>query len=123
MNRAKGRNTVWDFITPTQELYPGTILPRSFTITTESGGSFWVHGNASEHIAEYAAYMTVRGASPEAVNLGIQESLASLRAAIREAEQQGIIYGRMVIVGGWELRFELPKEVGLLPAIIHARPR
>lgn len=49
-----------------------------------------------------------------------QVQLASLKAAVETATAQGIKYGEMVKVGGWELRFELPRKAGELPALIHA---
>ena len=41
--------TVWDNITPTQENYPYTNIPKSFEIEV-NGEKMWVHGNATEHM-------------------------------------------------------------------------
>lgn len=50
---AEGTGTVWDAITATQDTYSGTVIPRSFTLST-SGADVWVAPNATEHLAEYA---------------------------------------------------------------------
>jgi len=44
--------TVWDYITPTQECYDGTHIPRSFELKV-GNNKFWVHGNATQHMKEY----------------------------------------------------------------------
>ena len=46
-----GSGTVWDKITPTQENYINTSIPKSFEIDV-NGQKMWVHGKASEHIYE-----------------------------------------------------------------------
>jgi RHS repeat-associated protein len=111
--------TVWNSIRATQPVYEGTVIPRSFELTTASG-RFWVHGNATEHLAEYALGAARRGLSPELVNLGSQTQLTSLQAAVNAAAQQGIQYNALMHVAGWELRFAAPRQAGQLPAIIHA---
>lgn len=106
--------TVWDSIKATQPVWEGTTIPRSFELTTDAG-KFWVHGNATEHMAEYAL-----GKAGSA--MGTQAQLTNLQAAVQAAAGQGIQYGQMVKVGGWELIFGAPKQAGQLPAIIHALP-
>ena len=117
----RGTGTVWDFIKATQPVWEGTVVPRSFELATESG-SVWVHGNATEHLAEYAASMLRRGVSPGLVNIGTQAQLTSLRAAVGAAIEGGVPYNQLINVGGWELRFAAPRAAGQLPALIHAMP-
>lgn len=47
--------TVFDSIKGTQPVYPGSVIPKSFEMTLPNGQKVWVHGNATEHMAEYAA--------------------------------------------------------------------
>lgn len=72
--------TVWDDIAPTQTNYQGSVLPKSFELTT-TNGKVWVHGNATEHIAEIiqnrAQFYT-----PDAVRLATQQQLRSLQSAV-----------------------------------------
>lgn len=67
----KGSGTVWDSIKPTQPVYEGTAIPRSFELET-ANGTVWVHGNATEHLAEYATANLNRGVTPGLVNAGTQ---------------------------------------------------
>lgn len=41
---------------------------------------------------------------------------------VEKRARPGIVYGREMIVGGWEPVFELPREAGNRPVIIHALP-
>ncbi len=110
--------TVWDSIKATQPVYKGSVIPKSFELSA-STGKFWVNGNATEHIAEYAVGRAVNGA-PEAVRLASQVQLGSLKAAVEAATRQGVRFGEIIQVGGWELKFGVPRQVGQLPALIHA---
>jgi RHS repeat-associated protein len=110
--RAAKTGTVWDSIKATQPVWEGTTIPRSFELTTDAG-KFWVHGNGTKHMAEYAL-----GKAGSA--MGTKAQLTSLQSAVQAAAGQGIQYGQMVKVGGWELIFGAPKQAGQLPAIIHA---
>jgi len=116
-----GTGTVWDSITPTQPDWEGTVVPRSFELATDNG-SVWVHGNATEHMAEYATAMLGRGVSQDLVNMATQAQLTSLQAAVNEAIAGGVPYDQMITVGGWELKFGRPRAPGQLPALIHAMP-
>ena len=84
-----------------------------------NGQKVWVHGNATEHLAELAQSKAVNF-TPEAVRLASQEQLRSLQAAVDLATQNGISYNQLINVGGWELKFAFPKVPGQLPALIHA---
>ena len=119
---AETTGTVWDSIIATQPLYEGTTLPRSFEMATENG-NIWVHGNATEHMAEYATSMLNRGVNPSLVNMGTQSQLTSLQAAVNAATANGVQYGKLLNVGGWELKFGAPLKPGQLPALIHALPQ
>jgi hypothetical protein len=118
---ANGSRLVWSSIKATQPLYEGTVIPRSFELATQ-GGKYWVAGNGTKHIAEYASTMLGRGVSPGLVNVASQVQLTSLQAAVQAAAKEGIVYEKLVKVGGWELIFSAPREAGLLPVIKHALP-
>lgn len=111
---------VWDSIKATQPVWEGTVIPRSFELATGKL-SVWVHGNATEHLAEYATAMLNKGMSREAVNLGSQVQLASLQNAVREATAMGVPLNKLVNAAGWELKFS-QKATDKLPALIHAMP-
>ncbi|WP_208860670.1 hemagglutinin repeat-containing protein [Pseudovibrio ascidiaceicola] len=113
--------TVWDDITPTQEVYPGSEIPKSFELSTKSGEKIWVHGNATEHLAEYAQGQA-KYYTPDVVRLHTQEQIKSMQSAVNSATTNGIEYDEIITVGGWELKFSPPREVGQLPALIHAQP-
>ncbi len=113
--------TVWSSIKATQPVYAGTVIPRSFELTT-SAGKVWVHGNATEHMAEYATAMLGRGVNPQLVQVGSQVQLNSLKAAVDAASRGGMEYGKVIRTGGWELIFAAPREAGQLPALKHALP-
>ncbi|RMD65428.1 MAG: hemagglutinin [Planctomycetota bacterium] len=119
---AKRTGTVWDAVSATQSLYPGTVIPRSFELAV-SNNRIWVHGNATEHLAEYATSMLNRGVSRNLVNLASQQQLRSLQAAVQSAIANGIPYGRLINLGGWELKFAVARAADQLPALIHALPR
>jgi hypothetical protein len=111
--------TVWDSIKATQPVYEGTVIPRSFELTT-ANGKVWVGGNATKHLAEEATANLARGVAPDLVKITTQAELKSLEAAVSRAAGEGIEYGKMVNVGGWELIFKAPRQPGQLPALIHA---
>jgi hypothetical protein len=118
---ASGSRLVWGSIKATQPVYQGTVIPRSFELST-GAGRFWVAGNATEHMAEMAKGMAGRMASPNLINLTSQVQLSSLQAAVTAASKQGIVYGQAVRIGGWELTFAAPRQAGQLPSLIHALP-
>nr|CUV15611.1 protein of unknown function [Ralstonia solanacearum] len=113
--------TVWDSITATQPNYPGSVIPQSFSMSLPNGQSVWVHGNATEHLAEYAQ-MVANNNPPGVVRLTTQQQLASLQGAVNTATQEGVPYNQLINVGGWELKFSPPRQPGQLPALIHALP-
>lgn len=113
--------TVWDSITATQPNYPGSVIPQSFEMSLPNGQSVWVHGNATEHMAEYAQ-MVANNNPPGVVQLTTQQQLSSLQSAVNTATQGGVPYNQLINVGGWELKFAPPRQPGQLPALIHALP-
>ncbi|WP_233833527.1 hypothetical protein [Paraburkholderia sp. ZP32-5] len=113
--------TVWDSIVATQPAYPGSVLPKSFELTLEGGQSVWVHGNATEHIAEYAQ-MIAKNNPPEVVRLATQQQLASLEGAVNAVTKDGVPYNQLINSNGWELKFAPPRQPGQLPVLIHALP-
>jgi RHS repeat-associated protein len=118
---AEGTGTVWSSITATQEAYEGTVIPQSFTLSTE-GADVWVAPNATEHLAEYALGNLGRGVSSDLVKIATQSQLTSLQAAVGSATSNGLSYGTLINEGGWELIFAPAREAGQLPALIHAFP-
>jgi hypothetical protein len=119
---AAPNNTVWERIKPTQDVWPGTEIPRSFELTTQSGQRVWVHGNATEHLAE-----RVVGANGPKMRIELgriiqQSQLASLEAAVNAATKNGIAFNQPIRIGGWQLVFRPGRNVGDLPALIEALP-
>ncbi|WP_332610256.1 hemagglutinin repeat-containing protein [Achromobacter sp. ESBL13] len=119
INAGNGTGTVWDSIKATQPPYPGSVIPKSFELSLSSGQKIWVHGNATEHMAEYAKMKAINF-TPEAVRLSSQQQLTSLQAAVDSATKGGVPYGKVINVEGWELIFSPPRASGGLPALIHA---
>jgi filamentous hemagglutinin len=112
--------TVFDSIKGTQPVYPGSVIPKSFEMTLPNGQKVWVHGNATEHMAEYVASKAVTQ-TPEAVRLASQEELRSFQAAVNTATKNNMPYGERITVDGWQLEIKPPRRIGELPTIIHAR--
>jgi filamentous hemagglutinin len=113
---------VWDAVEATQPVYEGTVIPRSFKLTAGES-RVWVHGNATEHMAEYAASMLNRSVSSDMVSLGSQQQIRSLQAAVEAATANGVPYGKLIEIGGWELKFAAPRAADQLPVLFHALPR
>jgi filamentous hemagglutinin len=58
----------------------------------------------------------------EVAQIGSQQQLRSLQAAVETATSKGIPYDKLTTVGGWEMKFGRPRAEGQLPALIHALP-
>lgn len=112
--------TVFDSIKATQPVHPGSVIPQSFEMSLPNGQKIWVHGNATEHMAEYAASKAVTH-TPEAVRLASQVELSSFQAAVNTATKTNMPYGERITVDGWQLEIKPPRVDGELPTIIHAR--
>jgi filamentous hemagglutinin len=61
--------------------------------------------------------------SRDGMGMTAQMELTSLKAAVQSATSKGIKYGELLIEGGWELKFGLPRNPGDLPVLIHALKR
>ncbi|QDQ25892.1 hemagglutinin [Chitinimonas arctica] len=96
--------TVWDSIEATEPTREGTAIPRSFVLKA-GGETVQVHGNATEHLAGYAAGMARRGLSPEAVNLASEVQLSNLQLTVTRAIANGAPLNTLVKTGGWGLKF------------------
>ena len=112
---------IWNKIEPTQEVYPGTDLPRSFNIETVQG-QMWVHGNAKKHIKE-----TIRSTKEyprlkfSNQKLYLQFLLHEFHRALNIAVQNGIEYTENeIIVGNWKFRFAKPRKGFKNSVVIHA---
>ncbi len=110
---------VWQDISPTQENYPGTSLPRSFTINTGER-TFWVHGNATEHMAEYLAKQASTGHSTESTRLATQLMLYDMQQSLAAVTQSSFTYGRVIKHGNWEFIIQHPRGSSPYDAVIHA---
>jgi RHS repeat-associated protein len=105
--------TVWEFIKGTQEIIPGTNIPKSFTIS--AGKDFWIHPNATKHIAEF-----INRSQTFATPLNSQTLLSSFQSALKTLAKQGFEYDVLYQVGSWEFKIGAPLESGLLPTVYHA---
>nr|MDT0663517.1 RHS repeat-associated core domain-containing protein [Micromonospora sp. DSM 115978] len=110
--------TVWDDMRSTQPNYPGSVLPRSFTMAA-GGQQIWVHPNATKHMAEYLQGLATSGATRARVDLATQVQLGSLRSAVGDVASGGVPINQLVHAGGWELRFG-QRSTDPLPALMHA---
>ncbi|MBD5544694.1 MAG: hypothetical protein HDR01_10780, partial [Lachnospiraceae bacterium] len=86
--------TVWDNITPTQENYSFTNIPKSFEVEV-NGQKMWVHGNATEHMYEYVhkGITTGNGTAYTNPNLYTQEIMSDFYGSLQGATKSGIVYG------------------------------
>ncbi|WP_289241436.1 LysM peptidoglycan-binding domain-containing protein [Delftia sp.] len=116
---AEKTGTIWDVVKASGPNHPGSVIPRSFELGLENGQKIWIDGNATKHIAEYAA-VKAENFSPEMVRLVSQEQIRSLSSAVTTAVDTGIQYRKMMYVDGWELIFAPPKSANQLPALYHA---
>lgn len=118
-NNKESSANVWNDITSTQTNYPDTELPRSFIIKTE-GETLWVHGNATEHIAEYLIKQANTGHSQETTKLVAQIILYDMQQSLGTLTKNGVSYGKILYHGNWE--FIIIKAINGEPydAVIHA---
>jgi hypothetical protein len=106
--------TVWDSIKSTQPVNPSTTIPKSFELSVGKS-KYWVHPNATKHMAEYSTKTLSHGNK-----MTDQTLLSSFKGAVEQATKQGIKYNEMKMVGNWELIFSRPRAEGQLPVIKHA---
>lgn len=108
--------TVWNNIKPTDRMYPGTKIPKSFEISAGSQ-KFWVCPNATKHMLDYVTkHLDITYTTP----VNSQTLLASFQSAVKQAASNGIQYNTMINIGCWQFRFDTPRKTGLLPTIYHA---
>lgn len=108
----------------TQDLYPGMGIPRSFNLTA-GGHEFWLHGNATEHLAEtVVGYANKLGTSlnDPRVLLYEQSLLEDVQGMLANVSSKGITYGETITMGNWEVIVSAPRQAGLNPAVIHLQP-
>lgn len=112
LESGSGTGTVWDNITPTQENYPYTNIPKSFEIEV-NGEKMWVHGNATEHMYEdvYKGITTGNGTAYTNPNLYTQEIMSDFCGSLQEATKSGIVYGEKITQGNWEFIFAQPRQL------------
>jgi RHS repeat-associated protein len=104
-------------VVPTQQIEPGTIIPRSFVLSTQSGARFWVHPNVTEHFVEYLTRTGISFTDP----VRNQAMLKDFVSTVEMAVNRGVRYGETMQVGRWEITFGMePRDQ--LPVIYHARP-
>ena len=122
----KGTNSatayVWDSITATQPTYEGTAIPKSFVMKT-TNGDFWVHGNATEHMADYVVKKLKNGASLESVRLDSQIILADMHDSLSAVTRSGFKYNELLSHGNWEFVIKKSKSADQYDAVIHAMYR
>jgi hypothetical protein len=113
--------TVWNNIKPTDPMYLGTKIPKSFELTVGKE-KFWVCPNSTEHMLEY-----IQGKIKEHkkiithnMPMNCQSLLTGFKSAVEQAVSQGIKYDTMIRIDCWEFRFGMPRKEGLLPTIYHA---
>lgn len=114
-----GSSRVWEDISPTQPNYPGTEIPRSFTIKTDNG-VLWVHGNATEHMAEYLIKQLNTGHSSENNKLSAQIMLYDMQKSLSAVTKNGIAYGRILKHSNWEFIINRARNDEPYDAVIHA---
>jgi hypothetical protein len=110
---------IWDDINPTEKNYGGTELPRSFTIKVNNN-IFWVHGNATEHIAEYLVKQAKTGHNINSTRLSAQLILSDMQASLATVTKDGIKYKTPLSHGNWEFVIKQTKDKSKNDSVIHA---
>jgi hypothetical protein len=105
---------VFDRIEATQEPRDiGSVLPKSFNLSTASGDRVWIAPNATKHIWEETRGLTFgRAISQEQRLIGLADSVDNATVGNWE---------RMQVSRGWELIFSEPRDAGINPVLKHAR--
>ena len=115
---------VWDSIKATQPNIEGTLIPKSFEISAK-GSKYWVHPNASKHMAELLKSKGVYNSTPKLndnaqFNLNNQIILTNFHIAIEDATLKGFEYDKIINIGRWELIFSKSRTTDGLDVIKHA---
>ena len=91
----------------------GSVLPKSFNLSTASGDRVWVAPNATKHIWEETRGLTFgRAISQEQRLIGLADAVDN--ATVGNWEQ-------IQVSRDWELIFSEPRGVGVNPVLKHAR--
>jgi hypothetical protein len=91
----------------------GSVLPKSFNLSTASGDIVWVAPNATKHVWEETRGLTFgRGISQEQRLIGLAGAIDSATIGNWENIQ---------VSKGWELIFSEPRGAGVNPVLKHAR--
>jgi hypothetical protein len=108
------RVEVFDRIEATQEPRDvGSVLPKSFNLSTATGDRVWVAPNATKHVWEETRGLTFgRDISQEQRLIGLAGAIDN--ATIGNWEQ-------IQVSRGWELIFSEPRAAGVNPVLKHAR--
>lgn len=104
---------------PTAPNYPGTELPRSFIIKTD-GGTLWIHGNATEHMAEYLIKQANTGHSQESTKLAAQVMLYDMQQSLGAVTKNGVSYDKILHHGNWDFIISKARNGESYDAVIHA---
>lgn len=91
----------------------GSVLPKSFNLSTSSGGKVWVAPNATKHIQEETRGLSFGRAISQ------EQRLAGLAGAVDGATVGN--WEQMQVSRGWELIFSRPRKAGDNPVLKHAR--
>ncbi len=110
---------VWDSISPTQENYPNTLLPKSFTMDL-GNKKLWVSANATGHMYEYVSSQMKHGIVIEGTRLTTQLLLDDMRSSLNKVTANGISYGSKLSNGNWEFVILKPRTKGQYDSVIHA---
>ena len=91
----------------------GSVLPKSFNLSTASGDRVWIAPNATKHIWEETRGLTFgRAISQEQRLIGLADAVDNATVGNWE---------RIQVSRGWELIFSEPKGMGINPVLKHAR--
>lgn len=91
----------------------GSVLPKSFNLSTASGDRVWVAPNATKHIwEETRGFAFGRAISQEQRLIGLADAVDNATVGNWE---------RMQVSRGWELIFSKPRDAGINPVLKHAR--
>jgi hypothetical protein len=91
----------------------GSVLPKSFNLSTASGDRIWIAPNATKHIWEETRGLTFgRAISQEQRLIGLADAVDNATVGNWE---------RMQVSRGWELIFSEPRGTGINPVLKHAR--
>jgi hypothetical protein len=91
----------------------GSVLPKSFNLSTASGDRVWIAPNATKHIWEETRGLAFgRPISQEQRLIGLADAVDNAKVGNWE---------RMQISRGWELIFSERRGAGINPVLKHAR--